>query len=55
MFRVDLPDLRFAPCFLAIYELRNLTRAAQRLHRTQPAVSYQLRQLEAALGAPLFV
>jgi DNA-binding transcriptional LysR family regulator len=52
---MDVPDLRFLGGFAAIYETRNLTRAAARLRRTQPAVTYQLRQLEEALGAPLFV
>src|SRR5689334_13146867 len=52
---MELPDLRFLPAFVAVYEARNLTRAAARLRRTQPAVTYQLRQLEAALGGPLFV
>jgi DNA-binding transcriptional LysR family regulator len=50
-----LPDLRFLPAFLAVHESRNLTRAAARLRRTQPALSYQLRALESALGAPLFL
>jgi LysR family transcriptional regulator, cyn operon transcriptional activator len=49
------PDLRFAPTFAAIYEARNLTRAALAVRRTQPAVSYQLRRIEEALAAPLFV
>jgi DNA-binding transcriptional LysR family regulator len=52
---MDLPDLRFLASFSAVYETRNLTRAAVRLGRTQPTVSYQLRRLEALIGAPLFV
>jgi len=52
---MEAPDLRFLAAFVAIYEAHNLTRAAVRLRRTQPAVTYQLRQLEEALGAPLFV
>jgi LysR family cyn operon transcriptional activator len=49
------PDLPFLPTFVAIYELGNVTAAATQLHRTQPTLSYQLAQLETAVGAPLFV
>ncbi len=41
--------------FLAIYRTGSVTAAAQRLHLSQPAVSAQLRALEAELGRPLFV
>jgi DNA-binding transcriptional LysR family regulator len=40
--------------FLAIVELGGFTRAAQRLHRSQPAISRRLDILEHELGAPLF-
>lgn len=49
------PDLPFLPAFVAVFELGSLTAAAAQLHRTQPTVSYQLAQLERAVGAPLFV
>jgi len=49
------PDLPFLPAFVAVFELGSITAAAAQLHRTQPTVSYQLAQLERALGAPLFV
>lgn len=49
------PDLPFLPAFVAVYELGSITAAAAQLHRTQPTMSYQLAQLERALGAPLFV
>lgn len=49
------PDLPFLPTFVAIYELGSVTAAAAQLHRTQPTLTYQLAQLELALGAPLFV
>jgi len=40
--------------FLAVAEERSFSRAAQRLHRTQPAVSQVVRKLEAAVGETLF-
>src|SRR5260370_13430155 len=43
-------ELRHLRCFAAIAEEGNLTRAAARLHLTQPALSRTLRQLEAHLG-----
>lgn len=49
------PDLPFLPTFVAVYELGSVTAAAAQLHRTQPTLSYQLAQLEEAIGAPLFV
>jgi DNA-binding transcriptional LysR family regulator len=39
--------------FLEVARELSVSRAAERLHVTQPAVSMQLRQLEAALGVPL--
>ena len=40
--------------FLAVAEERSFSRAAQRLHRTQPAISQVIRKLEAAVGETLF-
>jgi DNA-binding transcriptional LysR family regulator len=40
--------------FLAVAEERSFSRAAQRLHRTQPAVSQVIRKLEEAAGETLF-
>ncbi|MBA8881450.1 LysR substrate-binding domain-containing protein [Phyllobacterium myrsinacearum] len=34
--------------------LKNLTRAATELGMTQPAISYQIRQMEESIGIPLF-
>ncbi|MFE1500295.1 LysR family transcriptional regulator, partial [Streptomyces albidoflavus] len=46
-------ELRHLRCFLAIAEETSLTRAAARLHLTQPAVSRTLATLERHLGARL--
>lgn len=40
--------------FLAVAEERSFSRAAARLHRTQPAVSQVIRKLEEAVGESLF-
>jgi DNA-binding transcriptional LysR family regulator len=48
---MDLNQLR---TFAAVAEFGNLTRAAERLHLSQPAVSGQLKALEAELGLRLF-
>lgn len=46
-------ELRHFRCFLAIADTLSITRAAERLHLTQPAVSRTLRALEAAVGVRL--
>jgi DNA-binding transcriptional LysR family regulator len=48
---MDLPSLRI---FLAVAEERSFSRAAAKVHRTQPAVSQAVRRLEADLGEQLF-
>ncbi|MCD8522942.1 MAG: LysR family transcriptional regulator [Saccharospirillaceae bacterium] len=40
--------------FYAVYELESYSKAGELLGLTQPAVSSQMRQLEQALGMPLF-
>jgi DNA-binding transcriptional LysR family regulator len=40
--------------FVMLVEERSVTQVARRLHRTQPAISLQLRRLEDAAGKPLF-
>lgn len=46
-------ELRHLRCFLTIVEEGNITRAAQRLHMSQPALSRALAQLERSVGVRL--
>lgn len=48
-------DLRTLRYFTVAAQELNITRAAQKLHMSQPPLSHQLRLLEEELGAPLFV
>jgi DNA-binding transcriptional LysR family regulator len=48
---VQLADLN---AFLSVAEERSFSKAAKKLHRTQPAVSQAVRRLEEALGDRLF-
>src|SRR6185503_7557086 len=48
---MDLTALRI---FLTVAEERSFSRAAARVHRTQPAVSQAVRRIEADLGEQLF-
>ncbi|KAB0638344.1 LysR family transcriptional regulator [Burkholderia latens] len=48
---MELRQLRY---FIAVAEEMNITRAAERLHMTQPPLSRQLQAIEEALGLPLF-
>lgn len=51
---MDLP-LELLRTFVAVAELGSVTRAAERVGRTQPAVTLQLRRLEGLLGRALFL
>lgn len=53
--RPALPPLSSVRVFEAAARLGSFTLAAVELHMTQAAVSYQVKQLEDRLGAPLFV
>jgi DNA-binding transcriptional LysR family regulator len=47
-------DLLQLEHFLAVVEEGTFTRAAERVCRTQPAVSQSIKKLEEEIGAPLF-
>lgn len=49
--RYELTDLKV---FLAIAAARSLTGGASEVHLTAPSASYRLKNLEQAMGAPLF-
>lgn len=49
-----LPDLRTIQCFVAVIHEGNVTRAAETLHLTQPAVTQQLKRLSEESGLTLF-
>jgi DNA-binding transcriptional LysR family regulator len=47
-------DLMQLEHFLAVADERTFTRAAERVFRTQPALSQSIKKLERSVGAPLF-
>jgi len=47
-------DLLHLEHFLAVVDEGTFTRAAERVNRTQPAISQSIRRLEEEVGAPLF-
>ncbi len=48
-------DLAQLQVFLAVARERSFSRAAEKLYRTQPAISISIRKLEEAVGQPVFV
>src|SRR5687767_13964178 len=52
--KAGLPPLSAIRAFEAAARLQSFTRAANELHMTQAAVSYQIKQLEQRLGLILF-
>ena len=51
---MSIADLNQLRTFVVLYELRSLTATAERLHVTQPTVSYTLRRLRQQFGDDLF-
>lgn len=47
-------NLSHIRCFLAVVETGSFTRAAERVHLSQPTLSAAIRRLEDWLGAPMF-
>ncbi|HEX4947691.1 MAG TPA: LysR family transcriptional regulator [Blastocatellia bacterium] len=48
-------DIRHLKLIIAVTEEKSVTRAGERLHLTQSALSHQLRDIEERLGTPLFL
>lgn len=51
---MNLPDLNQLRTFVVLYELRSVTAVADRLHVTQPTVSYTLKRLRERFNDDLF-
>ena len=47
-------DLNLYNVFMKVYELKNLSKAAEELYVTQPSVSYSIKELEKQLNVTLF-
>lgn len=51
---MHLPDIDQLQTFLAVVDTRSFTQAADKVAKTQSAVSMQMKRLEETLGKPLF-
>jgi DNA-binding transcriptional LysR family regulator len=51
---IEIPNLRHLRAFCTVAELRSVSRAAERIHLSQPAITQAIDKLEARLGAVLF-
>lgn len=47
-------DLNLYKIFLCVYECKNLSKAAEIFYISQPAITYNIKQLESQLGVKLF-
>ncbi|HMN71629.1 MAG TPA: LysR family transcriptional regulator [Rhodoblastus sp.] len=52
--RSDIPNLRHLRAVCMVAETRSVSRAAERIHLSQPAITQAIDKLEARLGAALF-
>jgi LysR family transcriptional regulator, regulator for genes of the gallate degradation pathway len=50
----EIPNLRHLRAFCMVAETRSVSRAAERIHLSQPAITQAIDKLEARLGAALF-
>ncbi|MFQ3186580.1 MAG: LysR family transcriptional regulator of gallate degradation, partial [Marinomonas primoryensis] len=51
---IAIPNLRHLRVFLAVAELKSITRASENIFLSQPAITQAIAKLEGLLGAPLF-
>jgi molybdenum-dependent DNA-binding transcriptional regulator ModE len=54
LYILPMIDLNLIRAFVTIYETRSVSVAADRLHVSQPSISYTLKRLRDLLGEPLF-
>ena len=47
-------DINQLEVLVAVAQEKSFSRAGERLHRTQPAISQAIRRLETEIGEPLF-
>lgn len=51
---MDSRDFNLYKIFLTLYELKSISKTANKLYVSQPAISYSLKELESQLGYSLF-